>query len=301
MSELAALADELYALTPTEFTKARNERSKQARAEDKELAARVQRLPKPSTAAWIVNMLVRYQADQLGQVLDLGAAMRAAQENLDGDELRELSRQRRQLTHAVSGEARGLAHRLGVRVSDAVTAQVEETLRAAMTDEDAARAVRTGQLVEALSATGVGGLDVSAAVAVPEALGMSARPVAEPVATKPQLQVVPDTEPDTRLLEQASRAVEQAQVDAEAAERKLGKARRRVTKLEARSLELSGQLEEVRRRAGEIEYELENVDDDLSAAEEQRDQAQDRHDEATVAVQDARAELDRLTPRPDGR
>ncbi len=301
LTELTELADELYALAPDEFTKARNERAKALRAEDKELAARLGKLPKPSTAAWVVNMLARYQAEQLTRVLDLGAAMRQAQQSLDGDELRELSRQRRQLTYAVSTEARRLARDLGVRVSDAVTAQVEETLRAAMTDEGAAQAVRTGQLVEALTATGIEDLDLTQAIAVPEAIGISARPVEKSTAAdeehgeqKPQLQVVPDAEADSRAVEEAERALKGAEDAAQAADKKLAKARRRVAKLEARSLELAGQLEEVRRRAGELEHELERVDDELGSAEDKRDRAEESQGEAVATLEKARMERERL-------
>ena len=297
--ELTSVAEELYALAPAEFTAARNERAKLARAEDLALSERVAKLPKPSTAAWVMNMLARHQADQLAQVLELGAAMRAAQDNLDGDELRDLGRQRRQLTHAVSTQARGLAHELGVRISEAVTSQVEETLRAAMTDEDASRAVRTGQLVNALSATGVGALDVSGAVAVPEAIGTTVRPVERP---KPQLSVVPEPEPEAdeadesaRALEQARTALQEAEAEARAAETKLAKASRRAAKLEARSLQVSGRLEEVRRRAAALEHELEGIDDDLGDAEDKRDRAQEKQAAAISVVEAARAELDRVS------
>ncbi len=305
--ELATVADELYGLRPEEFTRTRNERAKETRAEDKDLGARVAKLSKPSTAAWVVNVLARHMAEELDQVLALGASLREAQENLDGAELRELNRQRRQLTAAVTAQARGLARDLGVKVSESVAAQVEETLRAAMTDPGAARAVRTGQLVEALTATGVGELDVSAAVAVPEAIGMSARPVER---RKPQLSVVPDAETDEtdsarddtvaeaadRALEAARRAVKDAEAAAATAERKKTKAGKRVAKLEARSLQLQGELEEVRRRASTLEHELEQVDDDLSSAEEKRERAEEKHAAARVAVDDAQADLAGVEP-----
>lgn len=290
---LLTIADELYALTPEEFTKARNDIAKEAKAEDRALAESVKRLPKPSTAAWLVNMLARHRSVELDQILSLGAALRQAQENLDGAGLRELNKQRRQLTAAVTTQARGLGHQLGVRISETVAGQVEETLRAAMTDEGAARAVRTGQLVEALSATGVGELDVSTAVAVPAAIGLSAPAVER---QRPTLTVVADPqdsaasvegEPGLEMEQAAQQAAQRAAEAAEAAagaQKKLAKAQRRVAKLEARSLQLQGELEEVRRRAGEIEYDLEAVDDALSSAEERRERAQADHAKAEAAL-----------------
>lgn len=298
---LTKVAEELYALTPTEFTGTRNERAKEAKSEDRTLATAIAGLPKPSTAAWLVNMLVRHLAAELEQVLTLGAALREAQANLDGAELRELNKQRRQLTTAVTNQGRGLADELGVKVSDTVATQIEETLRAAITDEGATRAVRTGQLVEALSATGVGELDVSSAVAVPEALGMTARTVER---KKPTLTVVPDESgPDTdegalrAKAEEARRSVEEAEESAAKAHQKLGKANKRVAKLEARSLQLQGELEEVRRRVGELEHALESLDDELASAEEKRDRAEEKEASTKASAEKARAAAERLEGR----
>lgn len=324
--DLAGVADELYALTPEEFTGTRNERAKEAKAEDKDLSNRIKALPKPSTAAWVVNMLARNQADLLEQVLSLGEALRQAQEKLEGDELRELGKQRRQLTAAVTSQARAMAADLGVKVSTAVADQVEETLRAAMTDPGAAKAVRTGQLLEALSSTGLGELDVSSAVAVPEAIGMTARRVER---KKPDLKVVPpksqppaeaeqaaagaaSAEPATeeaqqqdaeearaqeaaRAREAAQQAANEAEAAASKARKKLDKHRKRVSRLEARSLQLQGELDELRRKASELEYQLEEVDDELSDAEEKRDRAEQRQAEADAAAEEAREALAELT------
>lgn len=292
---LLILADELYALTPDEFTATRNQRAKEARTDDKDLGNAIKALPKPSTAAWVVNLVARNEADLLTQVVELGESLRDAQEKLAGDDLRELARQRRQLTGAVTSRARRLANDLGVRISESVATQVEETLRAAMTDEGAARAVRSGQLVEALSATGVDSLDVSTAVAVPQAIGMTARPVER---KKPQLTVVED-EPESaeeegaRVLEEAREAADEAEAAAGKARKKLDKRAKRVAELEARSLQLQGDLEEVRRRAGELEHELETVDDELSAAEEKRARAEQKNAAARAAVESARAVVER--------
>ncbi|MEZ5193813.1 MAG: hypothetical protein R2734_15820 [Nocardioides sp.] len=100
----------------------------------------------------------------------------AAQATLDAAQLRELTKQRRQLTAAVTGRARALAAEERQRVTVAVAEQVEGTLTTAMVDEGAERAVRSGLLVAALAATGVDAVDVAAAVALPAALGFTASP-----------------------------------------------------------------------------------------------------------------------------
>lgn len=105
--DLTAAADELYSLLPEEFVARRNALATEARKDgDRGLSAQVKQLGKPSIAAWVVNMLVRHDSDQVQQVLELGAALREAQTSMAGDELRQLGRQRRQLTAAVTRRAR---------------------------------------------------------------------------------------------------------------------------------------------------------------------------------------------------
>ena len=299
--KLTDIADELYGVALDEFTAERNRHAAALRAEDKALAASVKQLPKPSLAAWVVNQMMRHHAEQMQKVLALGESLRAAQADLDPEALRELSRQRRQLTAAVTTQGRALAAELGHRVTDAVATQVEETLRAAMVDKGAADAVRTGQLVGALSATGVGEADVARSVAVPESIGQAARPATRPT---PTLSVVPEPERSAadarrerdeqrrRAREEAEAVLAEAEDAAARAEKKRDKAIKRVAKLEARSLQLQAELEEVRRRAGELEHELEVNDDTLSEAEDARDQAEERKTEADAAVEEARAKLD---------
>ncbi|HYP74043.1 MAG TPA: transposase, partial [Microbacterium sp.] len=97
--ELDAIVVELYALPPAEFTVARTARAKTAGA----LAAAVRALRKPSVAAWGVDLLAR--EERLGGALALSAELRAAQDELDADELARLSTQRRRLVAALADEA----------------------------------------------------------------------------------------------------------------------------------------------------------------------------------------------------
>src|SRR3954470_5046181 len=194
--ELLEIADELYALTLPEFTPARDARAKELKGTD--LAAPVKALRKPSVAAWVVNLLVRQETDQVDQVLQVGTALRQAQESMSGDELRQLTRQRRQVTAAVTPQARRLARENGQKITEAVAAQVEATLTAAMVDEQCALAVRSGMLLTALEATGVDAVDLSRAVAVPSALGFVAGPRSAAPSAKPDLHVVPDPDRDEK-------------------------------------------------------------------------------------------------------
>jgi hypothetical protein len=303
---LLSIAEELYSLPPTEFTGTRNQWAKQTRADgDPELAKRVGELRKPSVSAWVVNMMMRHQGEQMAQVLDLGASLRQAQSDLDGEALRELTRQRRQLTTAVTHQGRTLAAELGQKVTETVADQVQSTLHAAMVDEQAAAAVRSGMLVAALAATGVDGADVADAVAVPAAIGLTARPRSRPApqrAERADLSVVPepDPQPDAeQKARQAERTAAQEAVDramqaADDAQRRLRKATKRVKRIEAGTLQAADELDQARRRVAELEHALEGLDDEAAAAADKQERAEQRYAEAQEALEAAQASLSEL-------
>jgi hypothetical protein len=162
--DLDAVADELYALTPEEFTAARDASARAAQAGGNRKAAEMIRgLRRPTQGAWLVNRLARERADDLGRLLDLGAALREAQAALQGDELRRLSGQRSQVVAALAREAAGLARAAGRTAGQAVLREVEQTLEAALADPAAADEVRAGRLSAALQYAGFGTAALGAA------------------------------------------------------------------------------------------------------------------------------------------
>lgn len=292
--ELLEIADQLYGLSLPEFTPSRDARARELKAADAELAKRVKSLRKPSLAAWVVNLLVRHEAEQVDQVLQVGAALREAQASLDGDELRTLTRQRRQLTAAVTTRARGVAAGLGAKVTDAVADQVEATLTAAMVDEECARAVRSGQLVTALAATGVDAVDLGSAVALPEALGFVASAAVRDPEARPDLHVVPDPEADQKALRAARERVTAAEKEVSTARSALDDATADVEELGARVLQVQAEIDELKRRLSELEEQAEEVDEELADAEEVRSEAEAALADAVTARDDAADALERL-------
>lgn len=295
MTELREVADSLYGLRPDRFTAARTAAAIQARDDgDRALQAAVKALRRPSVSAWVVNLLVRERAELVEQVISLGDALREAQSLLQGDALRDLGRQRRQLIAAVAAEARSLAESRGQKVTDTVGRQVEETLQAAMTDDAAAEAVRSGLLTQPLSSTGLDALAES--LAVP---GAGARP-----AKARRLTVVPDEAPgsagDSEAEREAKRraaALATAQEAADRAAERLRKALRKREKAserrataQAELLELEARLEELRRQVAELESQAEDAADTLT-------QLDDKHERAEAKVQDARAAADEAAAR----
>lgn len=290
--ELLAIADELYALPLSDFTPARDAKAKELKGTD--LAKPVKALKKPSVAAWVVNLLVRREAEQVEQVIAVGEALREAQAGMSADELRALTRQRRQLTAAVTSQARSLAREEGLKVTEAVADQVEATLTAAMVEEACGQALRSGLLVSSMASTGVDETDAAAAVALPEALGFqaAARTAAEP--GPPDLQVVPD--PDR--VEKARAAAQEELDDAEAAvteaQAELDEAAAAVEELRAKQLEIEAQVDELKRKIADLENTYDEVDDELGDAEDARSEAQDALTEAQESRDTARKALDEL-------
>lgn len=161
-------------------------------------------------------------------------------------------------------------------------------LNAAMLDERAADAVRTGLVVGGFSATGMGELDPAALVAVPEALGHRAAPVVPP---RHGLTVV---EPSRDLRrEAAEEALAQAAADVTEAERQVAVVRGRHDVASARVLQLESELDELRRRAAVLEDQAVEAEDEvgrwageLAGLGAELEQATRRRDAAQEALDD---------------
>jgi hypothetical protein len=161
--DLDSIAGKLYGVSPEAFTSSRAAEVRAARsAGDRELAAAVAQLRRPTIGAWLANQLARECKDELDALLDLGTSMRKAQGAGDGPELRRLTQQRRQRAATLVSEAKSLARARNQPLSENSTRDLESTLEAAVASADAANALRSGCLVVGLSYIGFGPLGFSA-------------------------------------------------------------------------------------------------------------------------------------------
>ena len=290
--DLDEVADQLYALPPDEFIPARKAREDEAKADgDKALAKEIGSLPKPSTAAWVCNLLVREAHDEIAGLVELGTLVREAQESLAGDQLRALDVQRRQLVTALTRQARKVAYERGHSVSTAVATQVGETLRAAMADPEAGEALLTGRLTSPLNYSGMG-------------LGEQRphlRVVPPPKAEKPA--PAPKPTPDRsgtaderrrRKEEEARQAAEDAEAAAEEAAEAAEAERAKAEELAAREDELTGRIEYLTRELAQLREECSTVGTDLARVERRRKAADHRRREADAALEHARARVEEL-------
>lgn len=260
----AEIAGELYALPPDEFTAARDRAVKAAREDgDRELAATVKQFRRPSIGAWLVNTIAG--TDQLDDLLDLGAALREAQEALDGAELRAMSRQRHQVIRALSD----LAHdRAGRSVGDAAQREFEATLEAALADEAAAGAVRTGRLMRPLASSGLEPVDLTDAVAAPD----EAPPARRPARKKPAKK--PDDGAAKKRIAEAERTLDNAQRDLDESARAADQARNAVERARERAASLEAELESARAEQADAERARRDADAAVKAAARARDVAE---------------------------
>src|SRR4051794_16970638 len=159
-----ALIQRLYEEPPDGFVAARTAAINDAKqAGDRDAAKRLAALKKPTVAAWVVNLLALRRPDLIEELVDLSTALRDAQRGLDGDQLRELNGQRRQVVSALVGAARKLAvealtSESGARAEPAKLpmGEVEATLTAALAEPAVAAQVRTGRLIRAATYAGFG-------------------------------------------------------------------------------------------------------------------------------------------------
>lgn len=264
---LDEIATELYALTPAEFTAARNAR---AAASDPALAKRVKALRKPSVAAWAVNLLAR--DGQLADAIELSAALREAQDDLDAAELSRLGAQRRQLVAALAKQAVGLASDAGVALSAGARDEVEKTVNAAVMDAAAAAAVLTARLVTTLEA---GDIDPAA---LADAVGGSLPGAVEPARR------------DDLAERRARRAAEKAARDAE---RLANEAERELARVEARRAKAQERVDHVRERIDDLRRDLAALEADAAAAEQKLGTIEAERRDAASRARAAQEESDR--------
>lgn len=253
--DLESVADELYALPPGEFVAARGRHVAAARtAKDPALAREIAALRRPTLAAWAGNLLVRSAPEQVEALRRLGEGLRAAQEGLAGEELRELTRKRNVLVAQLAREAQRLAAEAGHPVGDAVRHEVETTLHAVLADADAAREWATGHLAKPLTTRP--GFPAARAARAARA-GPAARP-----ARKRHLQVVEDPG-EARAAELA-----RARKEARAAEREAREQDKAVRRDTSRRDAAEARLAEATARVADLA-------DRLRAAEEAESEARD--------------------------
>jgi hypothetical protein len=168
MTEQPREPDDLFRLRPEEFTAARNALAKRLRSDgERERAAEVQALRKPTMTAWALNQVAREQPGVVDRVVHAGEGLRSAMEKAIGGDRSDFqsaqSEERRSIQEAVDA-ASTVMEAAGVRVTETSRQRMTDTLRAAAVDASVGDQLRRGVLVADTSAPGFGLEGVSADV-----------------------------------------------------------------------------------------------------------------------------------------
>ena len=155
----------MYAVEPGEFIASRKEWVATAKAAgDKEAAAAIGVLRKPSVSAWAMNAVVRGAPEVVDALRDVGARMRDAQSRMDMASVQGMRGERESaVSDYVSAAARVTAD-AGRPLAASGLDEVRATAIAALADASAEMVMASGTLTRALSYSGFGEVDLSDAV-----------------------------------------------------------------------------------------------------------------------------------------
>lgn len=290
-SDLTAIATELYALSPDAFIAARNARAKAAATEgSRELAERIRRLPKPPVPVWALNALARTEPGMIGDLGALRERFAEAQQTGDRHELRALDAERHEAIAAALSRAEAIAAEAGKRLGPQALQDVEQTLRAAVADENAAAAVRSGLLVRPMTASGFEPVDIAQAVAVPvadlptpppsaaadpaRADDEHARPAARAARKQEKTPSRASTAARDRARRAAKAAVDAAEERLRESDARVKSAGARVRDIAATAKHLADEQTRLRERVAEVAEQLAELERDRAAAERDRARAE---------------------------
>jgi hypothetical protein len=220
MSDLFALpgVDELFDGDIADFTRRRDELAKQIKKDgDKDAAAAIKALRKPTTAVWAVNQMARRNREKVGDLVRAAGDVRDAQARAvsgrDDGSLRTATRNWRDLVNELAAL---VARDAGEQYRDDAAAM----LQTASTTEQLADVLIAGRFTTAVSSAGFG-LEGMPDPPERELLVMP-EPEPEPIAAEPEPEPEPEESPAlvearqeleklTHRLRRAEQRLEQAQ------------------------------------------------------------------------------------------
>lgn len=285
--------DALYGVQPEEFTARRKELSAAAKKRgDADAAKEIAAARRPTTAAWVVNRLVRADATAVPRLADLSEGLRSAHAEMDGARIRDLTAGQRKLVHELVRTAFSAADLDDP--SAALRDEVTDTLQAAVADPDVA--ARLGRLAKAERYSGFGGFGPSAVEpvsrATPSTPKRSSRPArpersaaaepapAAPAPAAPKGPTAAERRAAAARVKRATQEAKAARSDQERADKEAAERRSTVSTARRRYERLLEQL-------SEAEREVDTASSRLTDAEAEASAANDRLEAATSALAEA--------------
>jgi hypothetical protein len=275
----------LYGVPPEEFMALRKNLVSDAKTRgDADGAKVIGAARRPTTAAWLVNQLVRREPSARTRLSELTDALRTAHASMDGPRIRELTAVQRRLLDDLVRTAFGATGYADPTA--AVRNDVTDTLQAAIADPDVA--ARLGRLVTAERWSGFGDYGEVAAVA--------RKPVK---AQRPAQPEQSSSAPDPAAVAAARQRVDSARVDVDTAAHARTAATDLVSERSAKLATARRRYEKLLESLSAAEREVEDADSDLDAAELSVRTATGRLDAANGELAHAEAELQRLAASTD--
>lgn len=264
--------DDLYGVTPDEFTARRAELAAAAKKRgDADAAKRISAARRPTTAAWVVNLLVLRNDDVKRSLTDLRERLRAAHAAMDGAAIRELSAEQRNLVEELTRAAFQGADM--ANPSTSVKEDVAGTLQAAVADPDVAE--RLGHLAKAEQWSGFGDFGTTTAVFT------ATRSAPDAAKLKPETGKAGKEKPRE---DRQAREVAESKAALAAAERSKTDADNEMSQRQT-------DLAVARLRRDEMQQRLEEAERNLAAAEEAFDEAKRARRDAAGVVEKAKSRL----------
>ena len=275
--------DRLYGVDPAEFTKLRTELVAEAKKRgDRDAARTIAAARRPTTAARVVNALVRVDDTATARLDSMGQHLRAAHASMDGAKIRELSGVQRKLVDELVRT--GFAAASVSNPSAALRDDVVGTLQAAVADPDVA--ARLGRLEKAERWSGFGEFGAVTAVGPPPRATATSPPTPPPA-------------PDEREVDAARDRVESARRDVETAERATATAGETLADRTAALATARRRYEKILETLSAAERALGLADADHAEAERESQAASTALQAASSVLTDAEEDLRRVTAGTD--
>jgi hypothetical protein len=210
---------DLYHLDPVEFVAARDQLAKELRADgQREAAAAVKALRRPTVPAWALNQVSREHPDEIEELVQTAAeARRAQQEVLEGADremLRDALNRRRVALRAVARHAKDVVEESG-RSAEAQEREIDAALLTIVDSSELTETLQQGELVDVRAGTDddLSSMFSASLAAVPAQPGRP-RKAPKPTPPKGKLTVVRD-EPDPAAITRLDAAREDVRVSNE--------------------------------------------------------------------------------------
>jgi hypothetical protein len=316
-TDLEAELRELHHGPLGEFTAARNALAKQLdKSGDKDAAAEVKSLPKPSVSAWAVNRLFEREPEKMRELLEAGeharAGLRHAISGKGVESLRDALDNERALRDALRRRAAALIEEdTGRKASAAILDRVATNLDSLALSPDSAEAADRGWISVDLAPPGfevLSGMPLTGARTrpghlrlVPPSRDRKEEKREEPRKAAPAKAPEKDTGPTLREQRDQARAETARRREEEAESRKREREeelrRERLARLEEKAAEIRADADAAKREAARADKAVEDAEKALEEArrrlETARDDARRSHQRADRAAERlARAEKD---------